>query len=238
MSSDHVPATIGSRGIQIRSAEDLWRFSQIVAKSELCPKDYIGKPEKVAVAIEFGLELGLNPLAALQNIAVINGRPSIWGDAALAMCVASSHWVHEAFEESMDYDDAGNPLAAHCVVQRRGCKPIKRTFTMADARRAGLANRETWKTYPARMLQMRARAWALRDAFPDVLKGLRISEEEQDLADVATTETTVVAIGRRADELAERILEDSGNGKSNAEGEEDSGDLFAVSERVAGGDPA
>lgn len=72
---------------------------------------------------------------------------------------------------------------AICTVWRKGqAEPTTRTFSIADAKRAKLWGKPgPWTEYPARMLQMRARSFALRDAFPDVLKGLRTVEELQDI---------------------------------------------------------
>ena len=57
-----------------RNLDDALKISNTLSKSGLVPKDFQGKPENVFVAIQWGLELGLAPLQALQSIAVINGR--------------------------------------------------------------------------------------------------------------------------------------------------------------------
>jgi hypothetical protein len=132
-------------------------------------------PEACLIAILHGLEVGLTPLAALQRIAVINGRPTIWGDGALALVRASGlcAYVHETLRGKGDHK------VATCTVKRRDeDEPLTRRFSVADARRAGLWGKEgPWQTFPDRMLQMRARAFALRDAFADVLGGLYLQEE-------------------------------------------------------------
>ncbi len=149
-------------------------FSERIAHSEIVPKDYRGKPENVLVAVQWGMEIGLAPMQAMQNIAVINGRPSIWGDAMLALCQAHTQW--NGIDETVD--DNG----ATCTVRRSGSPDITRTFTMEDAKRAGLAGKQgPWTHYPRRMLQMRARSWALRDGFADALKGIISAEEAQDM---------------------------------------------------------
>jgi hypothetical protein len=125
------------------------------------------------VAVQHGLELGLAPMQALQSIAIINGKPCIYGDAALALCTA-----HPAF---LDIEETTEGSAATCVVKRRDRSAVVRTFTEADAKKAGLWGKSgPWQQYPNRMLQMRARSWALRDAFPDALRGLGIREEVSD----------------------------------------------------------
>ncbi len=88
---------VGNRGVILNNIDALYRFSQAVAQSALAPKGFEGKPESVMVAIQMGMEVGLTPMSALQNIAVINGRPSIWGDAQLAIVRGSGEL--EQFEE-------------------------------------------------------------------------------------------------------------------------------------------
>jgi hypothetical protein len=112
-------------------------------------------------------------MQALQSIAIINAKPCIYGDAALALCTA-----HPAF---LDIEETAEGNTATCVVKRRDRSAVVRTFSEADAKKAGLWGKSgPWQQYPARMLQMRARSWALRDAFPDALRGLGIREEVSD----------------------------------------------------------
>ena len=59
-----------------------------------------------------------------------------------------------------------------------------REFSMQDAKQAGLTGKQgPWSQYPRRMLQMRARAFALRDVFADVLRGVHVAEEAQDISE-------------------------------------------------------
>ena len=156
------------------SLDEAMNFAKLLSQSTIVPKDYQGNPGNVLVAIQWGMELGLQPLQAMQNIAVINGRPSIWGDAMLAIVRGS-----KAFESMSE--DITDSLAT-CTIKRIGSDPIARTFSLEDAKKAQLTTKQgPWTQYPKRMMQMRARAWALRDAFPDVLRGIAIAEEAQDI---------------------------------------------------------
>lgn len=149
------------------------KIADILANSDFVPKDYQRKPGNILVALQWGAEIGLQPLQALQNIACINGRPAIWGDAMLALVRQSG------LLESIDEDQTDE--IATCTIKRRGEKERVVTFSMADAKRAGLSGKAgPWTQYPKRMMQSRARAYALRDIFPDVLKGMAVAEEEQD----------------------------------------------------------
>jgi len=169
------------------------QFSEMIAASSLVPRDFKNKPGDTLVAIQMGSELGLPPMQALQNIAVINGRPCVWGDALPAL--AKNHPKYEKMEETFDE----STMTATCVIKRKGEKAEVRTFSQADAQVAGLWNKEgTWKKYPKRMLQMRARSFAIRDVFPDALKGLYVAEDaldipEKDMGEAERVEEPAVA---------------------------------------------
>lgn len=150
-----------------KSLDEALKFADVLAKSSIVPKDFNGNPGNILVAIQWGMELGLQPMQAMQNIAVINGRPSLWGDAVIALVRGSP--LCESIIESIDGD------TATCRVKRRGEPEQSRSFSMADAKAAGLSGKSgPWTQYPKRMLQMRARAFALRDVFPDVLHGKQL----------------------------------------------------------------
>lgn len=149
------------------------QFAEIMSKSSIIPKDFAGNPGNILVAVQWGMELGLQPMQAMQNIAVINGRPSLWGDAVIGL-VRSSPLCEYVTEEEIDGK-------AVCRVKRRGEAEQVRIFTPEDAKKAGLIGKAgPWTQYPKRMMQMRARSWALRDVFPDVLRGMPIAEEVMD----------------------------------------------------------
>ncbi len=147
------------------------------AKSGFVPKQYLGNANAILVAWDYGGSLGLGLMQSLASISVINGLPSIWGDAMLALVMSSGEL--EDIDESISADGK----IATCTVKRKGRKPITRIFTMEDARIAELLTKDNWKKYPKRMLQLRPRSFALRDGFPDIIKGLYMVEEAQDLSD-------------------------------------------------------
>lgn len=151
------------------------QLATMIANSQLAPKNFANKPEDTLVAMMMGNEVGLNPMQAIQNIAVINGRPCIWGDAMLALVQNHNSFggIEETFEEST--------LTATCIVWRKNGTKHTQTFSQRDAEVAGLWGRNTWKQYPKRMLSMRARGFALRNQFADALLGLITREEAEDI---------------------------------------------------------
>lgn len=150
-------------------------YSKFIANSSMVPKEYRGKPADIYIAIEMGMELGLKPLQALQNIAVINGKPSIYADGLMAVCRS-----HPSFENINETFDEKKQIA-YCTIKRKGQDAQTRSFSVEEAKKAGLWGRTgPWQTYPKRMLQMRARGFALRDVFADAIKGIITVEEAQD----------------------------------------------------------
>ena len=170
---DHKPVSI----LTPTNFEQAMEFADLISRSGMVPKDYINKPGAVLVAMQMGAELGLQPMQAIQNISVINGRPSVWGDCLLAVARGSDKCesIREVYDEERQM--------ATCIVKRKDEEhEIIRTFSMADAQLAGLAGKPgPWKQYPKRMCQMRARSFALRDAFPDALRGISVAEESMDI---------------------------------------------------------
>lgn len=190
--------TVGDRGLRIQSLDELARVAAMVKSSGFAPKDF-DTPEKVGTAILYAMELGLNPITALGQIAVVNGRPTLWGQAPLAL-VRASGLLRSCAEFFVD--SAGNrinaagmaaalkkgDLIAVCRVHRLGeDEPTEASFSVLDAQRAGLWGKQgPWAQYPTDMLGYKARARALRGTFADVLRGVAIKE---DLEGHVTVET-------------------------------------------------
>lgn len=175
----NAPQITQNTGLSIRpeTFDQAMRMADILAKSAFIPAQYRGKSEDVLVAMMMGVEIGLHPIQSLQNIAVINGKPSIYGDAMIAL--VQSHHSFESIQESFD----DSTMTAVCKVKRKGVPQHTVRFSQEDATSAGLWGKTgPWKQYPKRMLQMRARGFALRDQFADALMGLISAEEAQDYA--------------------------------------------------------
>jgi hypothetical protein len=154
-------------------------LAKIIAESDLAPKDYRGKPGNVLIAVQMGAEVGLSPMSAIQNIAVINGKPSIYGDAGKALLLQAGIVIEEDNTETVKRTGI-----ARCKITRPGHPPCERTFSIDDAKTAGLFKKQgPWTNYPERQMAWRAFWFAARDIASDVLKGLRGAEEVQDYAE-------------------------------------------------------
>jgi hypothetical protein len=159
------------------SMDEAYRLANAVCMAGMAPKG-LDSPEKAMVAIMHGLEIGLTPMAALQRIAVVNGRPTIWGDGAMGLVRGSGlcEWIKEWI------DGKGDERVAYCETKRRGePDPVRRSFSVEDAKRARLWKKQgPWTEYEERMLAMRSRAFCLRDVYADVLGGMYLREEIED----------------------------------------------------------
>lgn len=198
--------TAGTNGLMLTSFDSMWKFASCLARSGLAPKG-IQSPEAIVIALQMGAEIGLPPMASLQNIAVINGRPAVYGDAQLAVVRGSGVFDEEGFDEWFSGADGkripdGTPikfgpgLTAFCQVKRKGAKkPIVADFSYEDAQQANLVGKDgPWKQYPKRMLMWRARGYALRNAFTDCLRGMLSAEEAADRPqEVRVVESRVIA---------------------------------------------
>lgn len=172
------PKAMARRGLMPVTVEESLRLAEILAKSNLVPGPYQGNPSNCFLAIEFGRELGIGWAAAIQNSYVLDGRPKLFGNIILGICRTSSVW--EWIKE--DYD--ATTKMATCTVKRRDDPaPVVRSYTYQMAVTAGLVGKDNWKKNEIRMLQMRARNWALGDCFADWLNGVDIGDDEVTIVD-------------------------------------------------------
>lgn len=160
---------------------EIFEYCNWVASSEIIPAAYKNRPADVFMAAQYGHEIGLPFMTAIQNIAIIGGRPALPSDIKLAMVRGRKilEWKREAGLEEIK--ETG---LAWCEMKRVGEPEIQRhTFSIDDAKMAGLWERRgqnnyptPWVTHKFRMLMLKARDMCLRDLFGDVYKGLHSVE--------------------------------------------------------------
>lgn len=167
---------INQMGLVPQTMAQAMELATVLSTSSVVPKDYQGKPADIVAAILLGADVGLAPMQALQSVAVINGRPSLWGDALAAVVRGKPDFEYMTEE----WDDSTK--TATCKIKRKGEPEHVVKFGFEQAKKAGLAGKQgPWTNYPERMCQMRARSWAMRDKFAHHLKGISIAEEAQDI---------------------------------------------------------
>lgn len=162
----------GSMGLAPRSWEDAKAMASALARADgFVPDSYIGKPAAVLAAIMTGAELGIGPMRALRSIHVVKGRPVLAADLMLALAIERG--IRHQWVETSE-------TAARIRLQRAGFEPHEHSFTLEEAKRAGLAGRGNWSTYAPAMLRARCLSAALRAYCPDVLGGAYVEGEIDD----------------------------------------------------------
>jgi len=180
----------------IRTIEDQFRFAEMAIQSGLVPESF-KNAQAVMIAWAFGAELGLSRMQSLFNIAVVGNKPTIYGKAIVG--VVQSKGVLESFKEW--FEGSGDDMTAHCEVKRKGfADTVKKSFSVADAKRAGLWMKKTyngkdtpWVLYPKDMMTYKARARAFSTLFGDVLCGMPVYEDYKEVFEVTANERAVSA---------------------------------------------
>lgn len=154
-----------------RDLRELEGFITRICHSSVVPTAYRGKPNDAIVAAMYGKECaGLGPMISLQSIAVINGKPAFYGDALPG--IAFNKGMIVDMDESFEGKPYDEDFTAVCIVTRPSGSKVTQRFSVADAKKAGLWGKSgPWSQFPKRMMQWRARSWAIRDAAPHLLFG-------------------------------------------------------------------
>lgn len=177
MSKD-LTTTEKARMLMPESIGEVFKLAERAANTKLIPQQFQGKPDDTAIAMLMLHESGMPLLTGLRFVAVVNGRPAFYSEAVPALAESRGHIKHR--KEWIEGE--GDAMTAHCEVTNARGDVYTQSFSMADAKRAGLAGKDTYKAYPQRMLMWRARSWAIRDAAPAAFIG-PTAEELQDADD-------------------------------------------------------
>ncbi|ALG07631.1 hypothetical protein [Kibdelosporangium phytohabitans] len=196
------PIALGGRQNDFDTA---YRLAKNLAVSSLIPKDLRGKPSDVLVILMYGQELGLAPMQAMQGVYVVNGRPSLAGQTWLALARKAGHRI-----TVLEND------AQHATVKvTRGDtgEEHTETYTIDQAKRAGLTKKDIWQNHPERMLMWRATGRACTFLCPEIALGFTDAEpgeldpEGPTLA-TAVAERTDRQRSERDEALVEQVRED------------------------------
>lgn len=165
-------------GFEPVNLTEAWRLADQLGKSGLIPKALQGKPEDVFVVLLSAHELGLSPMQGLRGMAVVNGKVVTEAQTMQGLCL---RWplVCKYF---VPLDEQCNDKKAVYETQRAGApRPIRMAFTIEEAQKAGLLQKDNWKNYPAAMLRARACAALARAVYPDLVQGIYTPDEGDEL---------------------------------------------------------
>ena len=169
---DDQPLPLEARHRWVVLLAQVGQLAHAIADTDFVPRALRGNEAAIVAAILYGDEVGLSPMQSLSKVSVIDGRPSIAAEAQRALILAAGHQIW--FEDL-------TTTKATWAGRRAGADIVQRvTWTMDDAKRAGIAGRQNWRTYPRAMLSARASAELARAVFADVIGGLAATEELED----------------------------------------------------------
>lgn len=186
-----VPAQVGKavsarRDVQqeVLSYDQLMSMANMLAKSTIVPIMYQNRPENTFVALDMASRMGISPMVVMQNLYVIQGKPS-WSGQAMASMIRNSN---EFKDVTLNYvgEEGKDTWGAYISAERRSDgKELKgATVTIATAKAEGWYQKSgsKWKTIPELMLAYRAYAWFARVYAPEIMMGLQSTEEVYDSA--------------------------------------------------------
>ena len=176
--TDNLPAPVVSSRLTERMT-----YAKALAAASLLPPAYRSQPANVLLAMEYGDALGLSPIAAIQGVNVIDGKPSASASLIGALVRRAGHRLR--VETSPDGTSARATIIRHDDPEF----PFTCTWTMERAQAAGLTGKGAWRTYPEAMLKARAITEVARDACPEVLSGVQYTPEELGADEPSSTAT-------------------------------------------------
>jgi len=150
------------------AVSDIERMAQAVAKSRLFG---MKEPEQALALMLIAQAEGMHPAIAARDYHVIQGRPTLKADAMLARFqqaggkVSWGEYTAERVAATFSHPQGGS---------------VEIDWTIAQAKAAGLANKDTWKQYPRQMLRARVISEGIRTVFPGVAVGVYTPEEADD----------------------------------------------------------
>jgi hypothetical protein len=172
--SPDAPVALEARHRWIVLLGEAASLAHAIANTDFVPSGMRGNEAAIAAAILYGDEVGLGPMQSLAKVSVIDGRPTLAAESQRALILAAGHSVWFDPEPTVTRATAVGVRADNGVKQSI-------TWTLDDAKRAGIDGRRNWRTYPRAMLVARASAELARAIFADVIGGLAAIEEIEDL---------------------------------------------------------
>jgi hypothetical protein len=163
--------------------EQAFTLAENLSQASLLPQYLRGKPHDVFMTLLLGRDLGLTAMQAITGIHVIDGKPSVSAGLAVALVKRSPACRYFRLVEESDQ-------GVSYETQRQGEPgPQRMSYTIEDAKRAGLLGKKNWQAYPRAMMRARCSMALARDVYPDVVANVYDPEElERGVIDVVSVE--------------------------------------------------
>lgn len=179
---------------EVLSMKELLDMSAMLAKSTIVPINYQNRPENCFVALDMASRMNISPMVVMQNLYVIQGKPSWSGSAIASMIRSHKHYknVELNYTGTPNTDSWGAYVTAERVSDGKVIKGG--TVTIATAKKEGWFQKtgSKWQTMPEQMLGYRAYAWFGRIYCPEVMMGLQTTEEVADVVDAVESKSKAI----------------------------------------------
>lgn len=178
----------GPFDFELNSFKEAIEYATVFSNSDFAGA-YKGRPHDIMVIWQMGAELGMGKAQSLRTFGCINGKGFAYGDGKFAQVV-----THHEFEDAKEWiEGEGGNMVAYCTIKRKGRDPVTRQYSVEDAKKAELwEKKDNWKKNPRRMLQHRARGYAVNDTFPDAFYGIPSQSEVEDMIDITPIAMKIV----------------------------------------------
>lgn len=148
------------------------QYAELLAQASLLPKQYQRNPANVLLAMELGQSLSIPPIQAINEVHVIEGKPSASANLIGGLVRRAGH----VLRVRADRDEM--TATAQIIRKDDPDYTFEVTWTMDDAKRSGALNKNNWKAFPIAMLKARAITEVAREACPEALMGIAYTPDE------------------------------------------------------------
>lgn len=166
--------------------DHIQRVAQVFSKSTLVPKEYQGEANigNVVIALEMANRMGTNPLAVMQNLYIVQGKPG-WSSQFIIAAI-NQRGLFSPLRFRMEGTGDSRSCVAYATEKATGEILESPVVTMAMAKAEGWIdkNGSKWKTMPELMLRYRSATFFGRLYVPEVLMGIPTAEEVEDIVDI------------------------------------------------------
>ncbi len=166
-----------------KDLEQMFRFSEFLAKSPLLPEVFRGNPGSVMIALNMAQRLRMDPLMVCQNIVIVHGNAGLSGKFAIALLNRSPKYsrIEYRYCNGKDYT-GGMQVIGHRKDDPGDKRPdVGTAVTLEMARAEGWTSNKKWQTMPEQMMRYRAAAFFARAFVPEELLGMQTAEELEDV---------------------------------------------------------
>ena len=177
--TDHTNSTIATtRPSFLSLAPEAWRMAENLARASMVPEAYRGSPANCFIALEMAHRLNISPMAVMQGVSVIKGKPFMAASFLIAQINASG-----IFASRLRFAAQLDPLQVTCSAVERDGTVVSTTITWEQAVRAGWPARNAkYNEMPEQMLQYRAATFFARIHCPEIMFGMHTDIEAEEFA--------------------------------------------------------